>query len=323
MDSFRSSLKLSLRRPLSLFALLSVLAGCGGGGGGAFGSETVSLSASPESIAYGGSSRIEWSASSASEFGSSNFGLDDGNYRGGSITDAPGTTTTYELKVSSDSGNTVPGRATVTVAKLTKGVLVVGDPSQAGAAQIAAFLAPLTTGTVTIASSVPAPSASTGVLVVSPTLANGPANRAAVKAWLDAGKGVVLCGTSPRTLATGDASNRDTSAIGSWFLGVSELRNFALNSPGAVRESASGLVRLSVAIRGKDANGSDGLNAYVSDYGPQVDAIVVDGTRSQMCAYQPPSGGRLVWSASTVGFGGEAGIEFQQAFESAFRWAGQ
>lgn len=303
------------------FALLAV-SGCGGKGAGG---QTVSVSASPKSVVYGQSTRVSWSASATSRFSSSSFGLTEDNFREGSINDTPGTTTTYELRVNSEEGNTVPARATVTVAPIAEDVLVVGDAGQAGPEQIASFIGALTTGTVTVAASVPAPSETYGLLVMSPTTAASSVAASRIKAWLDAGKGVMLCGKSPQVLATGNRNNDDVSAIGSWFFGVNEMGRYQV--PGFARTSSTGLVRLSAAVRGQSDENEDTETALPS-YGPQVDVIdgyqdVLGGLHIYIAAYSVPTGGRLVFSGSPVGYGDSGAGVYRQAFESALRWAGQ
>lgn len=300
---------------LGLASLLLATYGCGGGKGGPSGSRGVSVTASPKSIAYGGETTVRWSASGTSSFGSSNFGVGEPDVRGGTLVDRPGTTTTYELAVNTPGGDRV-GRATVTVAKAAEGALVVGDASRPGPNQMASFARTLTSGEIGLSSAIPAPSDAYGVLMVSPTVEYSADLKARVKAWLDAGKGVVLCGRAPSVIATGERSEDDVSAIGSWFFGVGVL-------PGAgngylVRESPEGLVRLSAVIRTDYVDLVD-FEGAIENFGPQVDPVV----GGVLAAYAVPTGGRLVYSASPVGYGDEPGGSFQQAFESAFRWAVQ
>lgn len=310
---------MSMSRPsfLALAASSVFLAACGGGG--ALGS-SVSLSAAPKAVAYGSAVAVRWSASSSASFGASNFGVGPSGFRGGSLSDTPGTDTTYRLKVYKADSSPVTATATVRVAKISKAVLVVGDAAAPGPAQMRGFAQGLTTGAVETSSTVPSPSEAYGLLFLSPTAAITDATvRDRVKAWLDAGKGVVLCGRAPSLLATGNASNTNVSSIGSWFFGVGTLYlNLGLGLADTVRSAPEGLVRLSATIRGGDDDSTD-IAGYISGFGPQVDGVAA----KVLCAYQPPSGGRLVYSGSPVGFGNKAGGTFQQAFESAFRWAGQ
>ena len=308
-------------RSLPLAALLLV-AGCGGGGKTTDGvkgdtSSSVRVSASPTAIAYGGSTNITWSTKNPRNFTASNFGLDENSYTSGSLTDTPGTTTVYRLGIQSQDFNNLVGSVKVAVAPIAANVLVVGDASKAGPTQIQAFVRTIDTGTVTVAAAVPEPSDAYGVLVVSPTMVPTPGAAAQVKKWLDAGKGVVLCGRAPSILASGDSNNEDVSAIGAWFFGVDELGS-GIGLSTYIRSSGNGLVKIATTLRDKVVDEDDSVGA-IRDYGPQVDAIA----RGELCAYTVPTGGKLVYSGSPVGYGNAPDGTFQQAFESAFRWVGQ
>jgi hypothetical protein len=302
--------------PLALIAL-----GCGGGGGGGGnggggggGAATAQVTSSPTSITYGQSSNVTWSASNNATFVSSDFGLTANNFQNGTIADTPGTTTTYTLTVGTPQ---VTDTSTVTVAPVAADVLVVGDVLVQNTTTAQAVADALTTGTVNIAAAVPDPDAFYEVLVISPTIAFTADGRTQVKKWLDADKGVVLLGRSPRVLATGDVNNSDVSALGAWFFGVNTL-GAALGADADVRTSATGLVRLSVAIRGDSAPATDGEGSITG-----AAALADNVVAGEILAYEVPTNGRLVYSASPVGNGTVAGGAYRQAFESAFRWVAQ
>lgn len=310
------------------------LVGCGGGGS-SLGSNNLSLSASRSTIAYGETVSVGWSTSDLNT--SSNNGFERSNFvsvfsslaGSGSVTDQPALSTTYRMEVRSASGSVVSRSVTVNVAPSDRAFLVVGGSATADRTTTLSLLPQITTVTPVSATSIPSPSATYDVLVLCEGGSFGPADQAQVVAWLGAGKGVVVVGGAGNQLATGDVNDPDTSAIASWFGGVSscERQNLRVGRFEAMN-AASGVQRTDrdwtdSNVLGRRVEWSESYKITAISGSAEAQTIDVNG--SDITSWKFESGtGRVYYIVGLTGPAVSPGYQdaaIREVFLSGVRWA--
>lgn len=223
-------------RPALTFAVLSLAAaaliGCGGTEGILGSNNSIELSASSTTVAYGQPVTISW-VSRNTDIGFQN-GFRDSNFADfrlplpttGSIVDRPALTTTYTMKVEKENGDVVTDSLTVTVPKGNKRFLVIAGTTSADGNSAATLLREITNATPVVSTTIPANGDGYDVLVLSEGGNFGTADQPKILTWLNAGKGVIVIGAAAQQIASGSVSAAwtSTSSISGWFGGVPEMR---------------------------------------------------------------------------------------------------
>lgn len=181
--------------------------------------------------------------------------------------------------------------------------------------QVVQLIQRVTTPTVQTSLGRP-PSIGADVLVLFASATMGPGDQAAIRSYLAGGGRLLLVGTAPNKLATGDTSNDDVSSIGSWFAGATVARRFD-----------------SFDIHG--VSGSPGFPFGATLYGRElflagvvVSPVAVSATRLTTAdlgaiagfTYNPPIGGHLAFLGG-LGLGStEDDVASQGVFLAECRW---
>ncbi|MEI7575537.1 MAG: hypothetical protein WCK51_01495 [Armatimonadota bacterium] len=306
----------SISRIVCFFLLSASLLACGGAGGVGANGPSVSLSASKLSIAYGQPVTISWSSKKISSIESSNFRVGSASVDG-SITDTPGSTTTYSITGYGEDGNRYTGSVTVSVAKGSKSILVVGDVAQSGVNQIIEQIQAVSSATVQVLATVPATISSDVVVLLSDSnVTSSDVNK--IKSQLSRGGGVVLVGNSSRLLATGSASNTDVSPIGSFCAGVTECVGDDLNSSSLLISPVSfpyGATVLDREVRGYSMSPISATATPLTQVSPWQ-----SGGYSGFL-YSPSTGGRVAYAGSAPADNSESSAAMRAIFLSEVRWA--
>ncbi|MBS1703671.1 MAG: hypothetical protein JST12_18555 [Armatimonadetes bacterium] len=311
-------LPMKSRHTLTIFAALCSLAlGCGGDsalGGGSTPSITLHLSNS--NLTYGQSATVSWTSSNVSSIQSASFPVNSSTVSG-SFTDTPSIPTTYRITANGNDGSTVSSTITVAVQKGSKRILFLGDTAQSGVNQVIEGLQTLSTEPVQVSLGLPAV-LSADVLVVSSSSTVSPSDVPAIRSFLNAGGGVVLIRYATRLLATGDKSNSNVSAIGSWVAGITESSGL---TPFAEAQITSGSVSgfpFSASLFGQTVAGQGVKPVSAS---AKLLTNLDNGGFAIGFTYQPASGGRLAFSGDAPIDTSDESTNLRNLFLSEVRWA--
>ncbi len=299
---------------LASFVALSLLPlGCGGDSIGGSSKPSISLSVTGSNLTYGQPTTISWTTHNVASIDSASFPISSSDLNG-SITDKPATSTTYKITAHGTDGSTVSSLVTVSVQKGAKKILFLADTAISGINQVTDYLQTLSTQTVQVSQTLPN-SFSADVIVVSTTANVSPANVPAIQSFLNAGGGVVLIRYSTRKLATGDLSNSNISAIGSFFAGVTDSSDYTW--PRQIVSSSPVGFALSASAFGDDTSAQG-----VSPVSSQAILLTTDydGTYAGF-AYSPSTGGKVAYSGDAPIDSIPESVALRTMFLSEVRWA--